>query len=234
MIVAYLSLITIAMLWFGSFNGHGIAAAAIPNSLSASTSGPHGPGGGTILSPSTVAPELANAKGNWMIIPFGCKIMPPYPPRISVIFHPAACSGANRTLANHSLSGVDGNAVSVPRTSLNCDSLAVRSFCCSCVSNRGAMRCSILTRASRSASACAFRPAASFSSSAVRSWARAVSPCSCTNSFLRRRFHVAAIGQRSMLKRPRSPLQYRRPLAPRSSPFPSRGVTTPGAIADFW
>lgn len=67
--------------------------------------------------------------GYEIITPVGNRTVAVEVPGSISISHPAAFKGAVSTLTNHSLSGVDGDAIIVPRWSLNFDNFAVSSFC---------------------------------------------------------------------------------------------------------
>ena len=114
-----------------------MAVASIPTSLSAAASR---------LAASTVCGRhcgvLLRSTRYSMTTPVGCNIVGSGEPGMTAISHPASFNGAVRIRANHSLSGIDGEAITVPICFSVPDSLAVKSCCSDCFNRRGASRAS--------------------------------------------------------------------------------------------
>ncbi len=151
----YFVLIVISMVC-GGLSIPGIAVASTPNSPSTSTSF----SAAAERSPCSWILGCVGSIAHSMTTPVGYRTVAVAVPATGSMSHPAALRGAARTRANISLSGVDGEALTVPRCFGRPESLTVSSFCWACVSLRGAIRTSILTRASRSCSAFSFASAA--------------------------------------------------------------------------
>jgi hypothetical protein len=119
----YFVLIVMAIV-FGGWIMPGTAVASIPSDFNVSTSrsaaADLSDGRTTGFDISTAYDTMIPVRSNMVAVAVPGKIS---------IFQPAATSGAVNTLANISLSGVEGEAITVPRSFLNSESLAVSSFC---------------------------------------------------------------------------------------------------------
>jgi hypothetical protein len=140
----------------------GTAVASIPILFSSSASR------SATLEPGWSCSEIVRTVKYWITTPVGCNTVAVEVPGNIVMSHPAPLSGAVRTLANHSLSGVDGDATTVPVCFGRAASFRDSSFCSACVIERGAIFASNFTRARRSDSAFWFASAALAFASDVR------------------------------------------------------------------
>jgi hypothetical protein len=172
----YFGVIVIATV-VGGCSIAGTAVASIPNSMSADAraSAAADRFGSTL--------GFAKSTAHPITTPVGCNTVTAFVPGIISISHSASRSGAVSTRMNHSLSGVTGEVVMVPRWFLNAFNFSESSFCCFCESPLGAIRASIFTLASRSSSAFWFASAARAFASAIAARADSASFCKVANSW---------------------------------------------------